>query len=53
MAKKTRKQYPDRDERIAMADEKIEKLEKLYAENVMLHDYFGKGGNDVMHRLFQ
>ena len=30
--KKPRKQYPDRDERIAMADEKIEKLEKLNAE---------------------
>ena len=30
--KKPRKQYPDRDARIAMADEKIEKLEKLNAE---------------------
>ena len=25
--------------------------EKLYAEYVTLHDYFGRGGNDVMHRL--
>ena len=25
--------------------------EKLYAEYVMLHDYFGRGGNEVMHRL--
>ena len=23
----------------------------LYAEYVRLHDYFGRGGNDVMHRL--
>ena len=23
----------------------------LYAEYVILHDYFGRGGNDVMHRL--
>ncbi len=23
----------------------------LYAEYVLLHDYFGRGGNDVMHRL--
>ena len=27
--------------------------EKLYAEYVQLHDYFGKGGNHVMKRLFQ
>lgn len=25
--------------------------EKLYAEYVKLHDYFGRGGNDVMKRL--
>lgn len=25
--------------------------EKLYAEYVVLHDYFGRGGNDVMKRL--
>jgi L-ribulokinase len=23
----------------------------LYAEYAALHDYFGRGGNDVMHRL--
>ena len=23
----------------------------LYAEYATLHDYFGPGGNDVMHRL--
>jgi L-ribulokinase len=23
----------------------------LYAEYSALHDYFGRGGNDVMHRL--
>lgn len=25
--------------------------ERLYAEYCALHDYFGRGGNDVMHRL--
>jgi L-ribulokinase len=25
--------------------------DRLYAEYVQLHDYFGRGGNDVMHRL--
>ena len=25
--------------------------EKLYAEYRRLHDYFGRGGNDVMKRL--
>ncbi|GAB3039081.1 ribulokinase [Parafrigoribacterium mesophilum] len=25
--------------------------DKLYSEYVQLHDYFGRGGNDVMHRL--
>jgi L-ribulokinase len=25
--------------------------EELYAEYTALHDYFGRGGNDVMHRL--
>jgi L-ribulokinase len=23
----------------------------LYAEYLLLHDYFGRGGNEVMHRL--
>ncbi|MBQ3529322.1 MAG: ribulokinase [Oscillospiraceae bacterium] len=27
--------------------------QKLYTEYVALHDYFGRGGNDVMKRLFQ
>jgi L-ribulokinase len=25
--------------------------DELYAEYVQLHDYFGRGGNSVMHRL--
>ncbi len=25
--------------------------DRLYAEYTILHDYFGRGGNDVMHRL--
>jgi L-ribulokinase len=25
--------------------------DQLYAEYVLLHDYFGRGGNEVMHRL--
>jgi L-ribulokinase len=25
--------------------------DRLYAEYLLLHDYFGKGGNEVMHRL--
>ena len=25
--------------------------DRLYAEYVLLHDYFGRGGNEVMHRL--
>jgi len=25
--------------------------DQLYAEYLLLHDYFGRGGNDVMHRL--
>ena len=28
-----------------------EEYEKLYAEYVLMHDYFGRGGNDVMKRL--
>ena len=31
------------------ANQKV--YEKLYAEYVLLHDYFGRGGNDVMKRL--
>jgi L-ribulokinase len=29
----------------------VEAYERLYAEYHELHDYFGRGGNDVMHRL--
>ena len=25
--------------------------DRLYAEYSVLHDYFGRGANDVMHRL--
>ena len=25
--------------------------DRLYAEYPLLHDYFGRGGNEVMHRL--
>jgi len=25
--------------------------DRLYAEYLLLHDYFGRGGNEVMHRL--
>lgn len=25
--------------------------DRLYAEYQLLHDYFGRGGNEVMHRL--
>lgn len=28
-----------------------DRYEELYAEYRLLHDYFGRGGNDVMHRL--
>lgn len=32
-------------------EENSKKYDKLYAEYIKLHDYFGRGGNDVMHRL--
>lgn len=31
--------------------ENVKVYEKLYAEYAVLHDYFGRGGNDVMKRL--
>lgn len=31
--------------------ENVRVYEKLYAEYAVLHDYFGRGGNDVMKRL--
>lgn len=33
--------------------EKVEAYKKLYAEYKLLHDYFGRGANDVMKRLKQ
>ena len=30
---------------------RAEVYDDLYAEYVQLHDYFGRGGNDVMKRL--
>jgi L-ribulokinase len=32
-------------------DDRAQAYDRLYAEYVTLHDYFGRGGNDVMHRL--
>lgn len=32
-------------------EENVQRYERLYAEYRRLHDYFGKGENDVMHRL--
>ncbi|MGH1562453.1 ribulokinase [Mumia sp. DW29H23] len=32
-------------------EERARSYDRLYAEYVRLHDYFGRGGNDVMHRL--
>ncbi|MBW9215824.1 ribulokinase [Mumia sp. zg.B53] len=32
-------------------EERARAYDRLYAEYVTLHDYFGRGGNDVMHRL--
>jgi L-ribulokinase len=31
--------------------ERAERYDELYAEYARLHDYFGRGGNDAMHRL--
>ena len=31
--------------------DRADAYDALYAEYVRLHDYFGRGGNDVMHRL--
>ncbi|MGW4525258.1 ribulokinase [Amycolatopsis sp. NPDC004378] len=31
--------------------ENVAAYDELYAEYTTLHDYFGRGGNDVMHRL--
>jgi L-ribulokinase len=32
-------------------EERAGKYDELYAEYVLLHDWFGRGGNDVLHRL--
>jgi L-ribulokinase len=32
-------------------DERAKVYDQLYAEYSALHDWFGRGGNDVMHRL--
>jgi L-ribulokinase len=44
MGKVRREVYTPAAENSAVYDE-------LYAEYVVLHDYFGRGGNDVLHRL--
>ena len=44
MGKVRRQVYTPVPENSAIYDE-------LYAEYVLLHDYFGRGGNDVLHRL--
>ena len=33
------------------AAERADAYDALYAEYRRLHDYFGRGGNDVLHRL--
>ncbi len=40
-----------RDEHYEPNSENQKKYERLYTEYVTLHDYFGRGGNDVMKRL--
>jgi L-ribulokinase len=32
-------------------EDRAKAYDALYAEYSQLHDYFGRGGNDVMHRL--
>jgi L-ribulokinase len=32
-------------------EQRADAYDRLYAEYSTLHDYFGRGGNDVMHRL--
>jgi L-ribulokinase len=32
-------------------DRAADRYDQLYAEYTLLHDHFGRGGNDVMHRL--
>jgi L-ribulokinase len=40
-----------REERYTPNPAAKEIYDRLYAEYVTLHDYFGRGGNDVMKRL--
>lgn len=42
-----------RDEIYTPIPENVEAYNKLYAEYSILHDYFGRGTNDVMKRLKQ
>jgi L-ribulokinase len=42
-----------RSERYVPVPEHTEVYDKLYSEYVLLHDYFGRGANDVMKRLKQ
>jgi L-ribulokinase len=44
MGKVERSVYTPAEQRAAVYD-------RLYAEYALLHDYFGRGTNDVMHRL--
>ena len=37
----------------ARSRRRADAYDALYAEYTTLHDYFGRGGNDVMHRLKQ
>ena len=38
-------------ERVYEPGPHMPRYQMLYKEFVQLHDYFGKGGNEVMHRL--
>ena len=40
-----------RPRRLPADPENAAAYDELYAEYLTLHDYFGRGGNDVMHRL--
>ena len=55
--------YPDLPAAIAAMGQPVEKVyspsadtaryDQLFQEFLQLHDYFGRGGNDIMHRLAQ
>ena len=42
---------PTNSERLPPIPENVAAYDELYAEYRRLHDYFGRGENDVMHRL--